>query len=214
MTSSAHVAISKVRCAHMCSTAERCNSFFYNRISKLCLLEWMVYVSPGGAVTSSGWRYFRLHSASCPKEDGYVIDTVSSTCYRVVTSPANFLDARAACNSKQDSLVVLDLVDKARFMTDFVNHNLDTLGAQTYYIGLSRPVGLWNTPFPASGPDYVWETGQTVNLTATQEFWGPNKPANSDNKDNVIRLSTSIGYKWDDTQEYHLRGYVCERPFV
>ena len=36
-----------------------------------------------------------------------------------------------------------------------------------YLIGASRPPEMWNTPFPSTGPDYVWLDGQPLSMAAT-----------------------------------------------
>lgn len=75
-------------------------------------------------------KFCSLLSASCPKfgsassNESYVIDRVSVTCYRVVTSPKlTWLASRDACTNNNERLTVLEPVEKARFIQFFLNTN-------------------------------------------------------------------------------------------
>ncbi|XP_070212741.1 uncharacterized protein [Littorina saxatilis] len=140
------------------------------------------------------------------------MDVVTSTCYRVTSKPlVTWLTARDGCKDKGEMLVVLEPVEKAQFIVGFLN--LAWPGSmRNFHIGASRPADRWNTTFPATGPDYVWETGQPVNMSITQSFWEPGKPDNKDNDNNVVRLSGKQNYALDDTEGIWTSRYICERP--
>ncbi|KAK7107298.1 hypothetical protein V1264_015245 [Littorina saxatilis] len=174
----------------------------------MCVRQWMIYVSTDKTEFAFGWRYFRFTSDSCPRlhniaeHENYVIDRVSVTCFRVVTSRwLPWVAARAACSSNGDRLAVLKPVEKARFVVVFLKINK----------GASRPQHLWNTSLPASGPDLVWENGQRVNYTATAPFWYKDRPNNKDNTDNVLGMKADKNFLWEDLKESAERVYICER---
>ncbi|KAK7108151.1 hypothetical protein V1264_015941 [Littorina saxatilis] len=220
MTSSIFVR-SKLHCATACQAQEWCNSFFYNDVIKTCVPQWLVHVSPNDAVMTPGWIYFRVTSASCPKfgsassNESYVIDRVSVTCYRVVTSPKlTWLASRDACTNNNERLTVLEPVEKARFIQFFLNTNTAFFGfTGSFAVGASRPQAVWNTSWPASGPDFIWVNGQAVNYDATATFWYVNRPNNAQNKDNVVGLKTNKNFTWEDLGESEERVYICERAY-
>ncbi|XP_070210125.1 uncharacterized protein [Littorina saxatilis] len=210
---SAQTVRSKLTCAHLCATEDRCNSFFYNDVIKKCVTQWLVHFASWDAVDARGWRYFRLNSAACPHAQYYVVDIVTATCYRgVLTYRLNWEKAREACSDRNEMLVVLDPVEKAYFARDSLTSGWP-IATASFYIGASRPTGQWNTVYPSTGPNYVWLTGQAVNMTATQPFWQPGKPDNSQKNGNVLRLAGAAQFAWDDTRETDSLGYICEKPF-
>ncbi|XP_070188743.1 uncharacterized protein [Littorina saxatilis] len=204
MTSS-FVTTSEFQCARSCKDDVTCNSFFYNDVSKTCAPQWLVFVSPWNTTEGHNWRYYRFSTASCPRGASYVIDRVSMTCYRPVTSPKlTWTAARDTCRDNGEELTVLEPVAKAHFVTSFLYANNDT--EQQLYIGGSRPHSTWNT----TNADFVWLTGQQVDITALQAYKNPAFPASNDRK-NVLVVSPAkqtfhnAGDAWE-------RAYICERP--
>lgn len=74
--------------------------------------------------------------ASCPWKTGvrdrdYAIDRGSMTCFRVVTSQKKqWWSARDACTSSGDMLAVLEPLEKAKFIDEFMNTNYGMGGFQ------------------------------------------------------------------------------------
>ncbi|KAK7091533.1 macrophage mannose receptor 1-like [Littorina saxatilis] len=203
-------------CARSCQMTSSCNGFFYHVITKCCLRQSMVHVSPSTGLAGTGWRYFRPSSQSCPKEDNYVVDRTTGTCYYLETRSEfrlSWMDARDACAARNQSLVSLETVAKATFISDFMNFNTD-VPRSNYHIGAHRPYDTWNhSSYPASGPDFLWLSGQPIDLTMTAPFWKKNRPDNSDGDDNVVYLDDNDGFKWEDWREAKIFRYICERSF-
>nr|KAG5702788.1 hypothetical protein BaRGS_001870 [Batillaria attramentaria] len=104
-----------------------CNSFFYNSVSKQCRLQRYVFMSlKDSTFNDTGSRYYRLKSESCPLEEGYVVDRVTSTCYRPVRKPnKSWVDARTACIADESDLVVLEPVEKLDFLYNLFVKNFN-----------------------------------------------------------------------------------------
>nr|KAG5706844.1 hypothetical protein BaRGS_004179 [Batillaria attramentaria] len=110
----------------------------------------------------------------------------------------NWTDARDACNHDNARLVVLEPLEKADFVMSLLRHN-PVLGNTTrsYQIGAARPDGAWDTPFPASGLDYVWQTGIPVDYEATAGYWFSNNFASVDPNQNIVILRAEKDFLWD-----------------
>ncbi|KAK7491329.1 hypothetical protein BaRGS_00017430, partial [Batillaria attramentaria] len=117
--------MTELQCARSCQANTSCNSFFYNSNSKQCRLQRYVFVSAvNSTVNDTGSRYYRLMSVSCPREDGYVIDRLTSTCFRPVKTPMlNWNDAENACIAAGESLAVLDPIERLDFLHNFFKRN-------------------------------------------------------------------------------------------
>ena len=85
---------------------------------------------------------------------------------------------------------------------------------KSYLIGASRPPEVWNTPFPSTGPDYVWLDGQPLSMAATGPYWFENKPDNAGQSCNILTLRPSKDFLLEDVPRVEKkRRYVCEKPF-
>ncbi|KAK7491328.1 hypothetical protein BaRGS_00017429, partial [Batillaria attramentaria] len=61
---------------------------------------------------------------SCPLEEGYIIDRLTSMCYRPVKEPKLvWNDTENACAAAGDSLAVLDPIERLDFLYNFFNRN-------------------------------------------------------------------------------------------
>ncbi|KAK7497275.1 hypothetical protein BaRGS_00011569 [Batillaria attramentaria] len=96
----------------------------------------------------------------------------------------------------------------------FVPLLLTVLGNTTrsYQIGAARPDGAWDTPFPASGLDYVWQTGIPVDYEATAGYWFSNNFASVDPNQNIVILRAEKDFLWWAAAASLKRYYICERP--
>ncbi|KAK7107211.1 hypothetical protein V1264_015166 [Littorina saxatilis] len=148
----------------------------------------------------------------------YAIDRGSMTCFRVVTSHSKqWWSARDACTSSDDMLAVLEPVEKAKFIYEFMNTNYVNHRKLNhfFYIGSKRPQLICTPPcgWSSSDPDYTWLNGQPVNYTATASYWHANKPDNW-NAETVLSIRSFFGFLWDNITPDTAQYYICERPLI
>ncbi|XP_076445521.1 uncharacterized protein LOC143283231 [Babylonia areolata] len=142
---------------------------------------------------------------------GYANDRLTATCYRLVTSPVlNWTNARDACFNNNETLVVLEPVEKASFILDFVITNYAPHGyTRNIAIGASRPEADWGT----DSTSFQWINGQPLDLNATEAFitrtdnW---KRLDSD----VMTIKRGSEFLWGSADASNDRPYICERPFM
>ncbi|KAL8586608.1 hypothetical protein ACOMHN_040116 [Nucella lapillus] len=150
-----------------------------------------------------------VKTAQCPADRDYVIDRMTSTCYRLVTSPAlDWPAARAACDSSSEMLAVLEPMEKARFLQDFLRTNIALHNfSRSIQIGALRPEADWteNVP-PSSRPRLVWVNGQPLDHKATGPFW--RKDVDWSLRGNVITMQRNHRYLWGTALENLDRFYM------
>nr|KAG5702793.1 hypothetical protein BaRGS_001875 [Batillaria attramentaria] len=205
----------ELQCARSCQGNTSCNSFFYNSVTKQCRLQRYVFVSAANStVSDTGSRYYRLMSGSCPLEEGYIIDRLTSTCYRPVKSPAlMWEDAESVCGAAGGSLAVLEPIERLDFLYNFFIRNREFYSyKRAYMIGMSRPTGMWDSPLPGGIPDHVWVNGQPVDFMATAPYWKPGAP-DSGNSGNIGIMRHGKGFLLDDAPNTQNRRYVCQKVY-
>ncbi|XP_070201084.1 uncharacterized protein [Littorina saxatilis] len=204
MTSAINTATRR-QCALSCLTVEWCNTFFYHGFEEKCLHHRMTYIaSPNGWGPSPGLRYYRLESASaCPRDKNYVIDRPTSTCYRLDLSLKNWVNALDACADNNETLVVLEPVEKASFIESFIRASRD-LTVDGVYIGAKQLPGV---------SDIEWINGEPVNITATRSLWVPTTDFTRVEPDGIILLRRIKNFQWSIARSHFEIHFICERPF-
>ncbi|KAK7108004.1 hypothetical protein V1264_015810 [Littorina saxatilis] len=203
-----------LECGRKCEEREDCNSVFHDTGNNQCWPQRSVFMSANDTTPRTGFRYYRIASVSCPLEAGYVVHRRSGACFRPVEDPDTWLEAREKCVEQNETLAVLDPVEKLDFLINFfrTNPKVYVRNRDPFMIGASRPLDKWNTPFPSSGPDHVWLTDQTVNMEDTAPYWRNNNPDNAKNVSNILALRPAHDFKLDDVlPDSNRRRYVCER---
>ncbi|XP_070181517.1 uncharacterized protein [Littorina saxatilis] len=209
---------SKWECSLICQRQSRCNGFFVNDVSKMCLpvavkMSYRRDVIVNG-VTRNGYRYFS-NGVTCPVPTfDSLVHVQSSSCFQVISAESkNWTDARDACDSEGGRLAVLDTKDKIDTVMDVMRNNPD-VPLVRYFLGGHRPLDRWNTPWPNGEQDYIWFNGQPLDLALTATYWTDGEPDNKETLQNIILMRANLDRSWRDHYTTVTGGYICEFSLI
>ncbi|CAI5448159.1 unnamed protein product [Caenorhabditis angaria] len=125
--------------------------------------------------------------AQCPSStDNYITDL----CYKIVTTPASYNDARNNCHNQGYNLAVLHSGMQGNFLASLVSSAIGT-NENVFWIGLSRP---------SSSSKFFWDDGSSVLWT----YWQAGFPSGFNQ---AAESTANARWKTIDASEPH--AYVC-----
>ncbi|KAK7107614.1 hypothetical protein V1264_015507 [Littorina saxatilis] len=200
---------SKIGCAVNCKQNPACFGFYHNEEEGTCILYTLFEFAADKVVSSPGSVFYKMSLDACPSNEGYVIQLSTNTCYQVNTDVTlTWTESRDKCEQQNDRLVVLDQTEKADFLLDLLREHYPS---RDVWIGAHRPYDLFNSPYPSSGQDIVWLSGEALDLTILQSYFGTGQPDNAGARENTLQIWGTRGYMWNDNESNVRCHFICER---
>jgi len=127
-----------------------------------------------------------LGSTDC--ESGWTFSAITRKCYKVITSPKFWDDARSDCRSVSGG-------ELASVTSSQINDFLRTLTKSLSWVGGYR-----------SGSNWLWTDGSSFSYTN----WSENEPNNAGGQEDKIVFNW-FGNQWNDSPGEFKYPYICQR---
>jgi len=124
------------------------------------------------------------------------------SCYTIPLAEGSWADGMMMCQELGGQLAVIETASEQNYLAGYL---------QRYGSGLPNDADFW-----VGGGDFLqegkwrWVMSDAI---IDPTFWGTGQPNNKGGPQGCLRISSSLGFKWEDGNCDSVEYSVCELPF-
>ncbi|XP_063420338.1 uncharacterized protein LOC134705553 [Mytilus trossulus] len=183
--------VNLIKCARHCLQTENCESVFFHKDGKVCIMYSSRMAAVYSVSSENGWRFYHKGQNLCSLTDGYRYDANLDRCIKAYDTAKSHFESSTACQADNAALVRID----SNAMWTFVKNELAAKNiVDTYVQGSKDGQGVWR-----------YDDGSKITFIQ----WGTSQPGNGAS-DIRLNLWKSHGYRFHDVTGNSQYCFVCE----